>query len=87
MSATVSAQIMVTPLLVYKTGLLSFVSLPTNMLILIFIPITMFLGFAVGIIGMINTTLSIPLGWISYALLQYEIQVIEFFAKISNVSL
>ena len=87
MSATVSAQIMVTPLLVYKTGLLSFVSLPTNMLILIFIPITMFLGFAVGIIGMVNTTLSIPLGWISYALLQYEIWVIEFFAKISNVSL
>ena len=49
-SATISAQIAVLPLLVYKTGLFSIVGLPVNFLILPFIPLTMFLGFAVGIL-------------------------------------
>ncbi len=41
-SATLSTQIFVLPLLLYKTGVLSFVSLPANLLILPFIPVTMF---------------------------------------------
>lgn len=85
MSATVSAQVMVTPLLVYKTGMISLVSLPANMLILIFIPVTMFFGFATGFVGMASAALSVPFGWISYAFLQYEIWIIEFFAKVPNV--
>ena len=81
-AATISAQIFVLPLLVYKTGLVSIVGLPVNFLILPFIPLTMFFGFATGISGMISGVLSAPLGWISYALLQYELFIVDIFAKL-----
>lgn len=81
-SATISAQIAVLPLLVYKTGLFSIVGLPVNFLILPFIPLTMFFGFAVGITGMLNALLSAPFGWASYGLLQYELFIVDIFAKL-----
>ena len=81
-SATISAQIAVLPLLVYKTGLFSIVGLPVNFLILPFIPLTMFFGFAVGILGMFSSLLSPPFAWASYALLQYELFIVDIFAKL-----
>ena len=81
-SATVSAQIAVLPLLVYKTGLISLVGLPVNFLILPFIPLTMFFGFATGIFGMINYFLSLPFAWASFILLQYELFIVDIFAKL-----
>lgn len=81
-SATISTQIFVLPLLLYKMGLFSVVSLPVNLLILIFVPITMFFGFITGGLGMISTALSVPFGWISYAFLQYELWVVEIFAQL-----
>jgi len=81
-SATISAQIAVLPLLVYKTGIISLVGLPVNFLILPFIPLTMFLGFAVGIFGMINYFISLPFAWASYTLLQYELFIVDIFAKL-----
>lgn len=81
-SATISAQIAVLPLLVYKTGLFSIVGLPVNFLILPFIPLTMFLGFAVGILGIFSALLSAPFAWASYALLQYELWIVDIFAKL-----
>ena len=81
-SATVSAQIAVLPLLVYKTGLISLVGLPVNFLILPFIPLTMFFGFATGIFGMINYFLSLPFAWASFILLKYELFIVDIFAKL-----
>src|SRR3989344_3259799 len=81
-SATISAQIAVLPLLVYKTGLVSLVGLPVNFLILPFIPLTMFFGFAVGIFGMISYFLSLPFAWASFVLLQYELFIVDIFAKL-----
>ena len=81
-SATISAQIAVLPLLVYKMGAVSLVGLPVNFLILPFIPLTMFFGFAVGITGMFSALLSAPFAWASYALLQYELFIVEIFAKL-----
>ena len=85
-SATVSAQIAVLPLLVYKTGLFSVVGLPVNFLILPFIPLTMFFGFATGIFGMFNTLISLPFAWASYGLLQYELFIVGIFAKLPFVA-
>jgi len=85
-SATISAQIAVLPLLIYKTGIVSVVGLPVNFLILPFIPLTMFLGFAVGILGAASYLISIPFAWASYALLQYELFVIDIFSKIPFAS-
>jgi len=81
-SATLATQIFVLPLLLYKMGMFSVVSLPVNLLVLIFVPITMLFGFITGGLGMLSTALSIPFGWISYAFLQYELWVVKIFAKL-----
>lgn len=80
--STLSAQIFVFPLLLYKTGLLSVVSLPVNLLVVMFIPITMFFGFLAGGIGMINSFLAIPFSWIAYVFTRYELGIVNWFAKI-----
>lgn len=85
-SATTSAQIFVLPLLLYKMGIFSVVSIPVNLLVLIFVPATMFFGFLTGIIGMFSALLSVPFGWISFAFLQYELWIVETFAKLPFAS-
>ncbi len=81
-SATISTQIFVLPFILYKMGLLSVVALPVNLLILIFVPITMFFGFISGVIGFISHFLAIPFGWIAYALSSYELWVVNIFSKL-----
>ena len=71
-SVTSAAYIFVMPFILYKMGNLSIVALPTNVLILPFIPITMLLGFLSGIFSFIWYFLAIPFGYISYFLLHYE---------------
>lgn len=85
-SATVATQIFVLPFLLYKMGLFSVVSLPVNLLVLIFVPMTMFFGFITGGLGMISAALSVPFGWISYVFLQYELWVVDFFANLPLAS-
>lgn len=81
-SATVSTQVFVLPLLLYKMGMFSVVSLPVNLLILILVPITMIFGFITGGLGVISAAISVPFGWLSYAFLQYELWMVEIFAKL-----
>lgn len=85
-ASTISAQVFVLPLLLYKMGNLSLVALPVNFLILIFIPLTMILGFLTAGFGMLSQLLSIPLGWASYLFLRYEVFVVEFFAGLPFAS-
>ncbi len=85
-SATVATQIFVLPLLLYKMGMFSVVSIPVNLLVLIFVPTTMLLGFVAGGLGMLSTLLSVPFGWASYAFLRYELGVVEAFAKLPFAS-
>jgi competence protein ComEC len=80
LASTLSAQLFVLPLIIYKMGLISFVGLPTNILILPIIPITMLFGFLTGIIGFFSGILSLPFGLISYLLTHYIIFVAKFFA-------
>jgi competence protein ComEC len=86
LSATVATQIFVLPLLLYKTGIFSVVALPVNLLILAFMPITMFLGFVTAGAGMIWGALAIPFGWLSYAITQYELFVVKIFANLPFAS-
>ena len=53
-TSTISTQIFVLPFFLYKMGMFSVVSLPVNLLVLIFVPITMFFGFLAGGIGFIS---------------------------------
>ncbi len=85
-ASTVSATISVLPILLYLTGVLSLVSLPTNILILLFIPIVMLLVFITGIFGFVSLLLSIPFGYISYLLLSYILFIIHFLGSLSFAS-
>jgi competence protein ComEC len=81
-SATISAQILVLPLILYKMGLLSLVALPANIFVLAFIPTTMLFGFITGLFGFFWLPLSIPFAWISWLLLAYIINISSFFANL-----
>jgi competence protein ComEC len=81
-SSTISAQILVLPLLLYKMGIFSFVALPANILILAFISTVMLFGFLTGIIGFVSLIVSLPFAWVSWFLLSYMIKVSEFFASL-----
>jgi len=81
-SVTVAVYIFVLPFILYKMGNLSLVALPANILILAFIPFTMGLGFFTSFLGLLWYPLSVPLGFISYLFLKYELAVISFFSQL-----
>lgn len=83
---TISAQLAVLPLLIYLFGRVSIISPVTNILVLIAVPYAMAAGFATGIAGFLWEPLSHTFGWATWILLEYQIRVIEFFAKIPFAS-
>lgn len=86
-SMTMAATISVLPILLYSTGIFSFVSLPANILILPFIPMTMFFGLMTGVVGFLSSTLSLPFALIADFLLSYMLRVIHFFASLPFASI
>jgi competence protein ComEC len=85
-ATTISATIMVLPLLLYSTGVFSIVSLPANVLILPLIPLTMLASFMTGLVGFVSYTIALPLGFIAHLLLSYILGVIHFFASLPFAS-
>ena len=85
-ASTLATQIFVLPILLYRTGIFSTVSLPVNLLILMFVPITMLAGFLVGGIGLLSFYLATPFSWLAWGLLQYELSVIAFFNRLPFAS-
>lgn len=81
MNVTFAAYIFVLPFVLYKMGNLSLVALPANILVLPFIPFTMFLGFLTGFVGLFSYFLSVPLGYLSYLFLHFELGVIHLFSN------
>lgn len=77
---TISAQIAVAPLLIYYFKNFPLVSLPTNMLILPFIPAAMFAGFISGLAGMAFLSLGQAVGWFAWAITAYQIEIVKIFA-------
>ena len=77
---TLSAQVAVAPLLIYYFGNFSLISLPTNILILSFLPYAMLAGFIAGLAGMIFSPLGQLVGYIAWAITSYQIWVVEYFS-------
>lgn len=86
-ATTIAATITVLPILLYSTGVLSIVSLPANILILPFIPLTMMLVFISGIVGFISSFMAIPFAYLSHLILKYILAIIHFFASLPFASL
>ncbi len=81
-SSTIATQITVLPYLIYNMGILSLVSLPVNVLILGTIPLTMFLGFITGVLGLFSLYLSFIPAFFTYILLWYQLTVVHIGASI-----
>ena len=86
-SVTAAAYIFVLPFILYKMGNLSLVALPANFLVLPFIPLTMLFGFLTGFVGLLWHGFAVPVGYLAYLLLHWELAVINFFAHVPFASL
>lgn len=80
--ATLATQVFVLPFLLYKTGVLSIVALPVNLLVLSAIPATMLTGFLAGMVAFLSNTLAFPIAFAAYLLLDYELKIVEFFSHL-----
>lgn len=81
--STISTQIFVLPLLMASSGYISLVSLPANILILGFVPLTMFFGFVTGLAGFLSGIASQIFSYPTYWLLSWELGIVNFFSKFS----
>lgn len=77
---TLSAQLAVAPLLIQNFGQFSLTSIAANILILEFVPLTMFLGFLLAGAGLLSHYLGFLIALPINILLQYEVYVIKLFS-------
>lgn len=82
LAATLAAQIFALPIIAYNFGQISLISPLANILILPAIPITMLVGFIGGAAGLIWLLPAKLIGYLAWALLSYEIKVVEILARI-----
>ncbi len=83
---TISAQIMVVPLVVWYFKSISIIALPVNILVLPFIPLLMLLGFLTGAIGWILPPLGQLLGILTVMVSSLILGIIRFAAGLSWAS-
>ncbi|MFZ2226138.1 MAG: ComEC/Rec2 family competence protein [Candidatus Moraniibacteriota bacterium] len=79
---SLSAQILVLPIILFNFQTLSLISPVTNILVLPILPITMLIGFLAVATSFIFQPLAIFFSWLSYLPLRYEISVINYFANL-----
>lgn len=84
--STVAAQISVLPLLLHMTGILSWTSLPANILVLPFVPLAMFLSFIAGGVGILFTELAPIVAYPAHLLLLYIVSIAEQFSSLPYAS-
>ena len=80
--STISTQIIVLPLILYKIGVASLIAPITNLIILPLIPLTMILGFLAGIVGMLTPIIATPFAFSTYVLTGFELAVVKWFSEI-----
>ncbi len=85
--ATISTQVAVLPLILYYMGDLSVVAVLVNILVLPAVPIAMLFVFFTGLLGIFSTPASLPLGWVSYLILEYILRVVDVFANMPFAAL
>ena len=83
---TISAQILVLPLLIYYFGNFSVISIPANLIILPTIPVTMLLGFIAGVAGLITPILGQIVGYFAWCLATIQLRLVLLFATLSWAS-
>ncbi|MDP3954593.1 MAG: ComEC/Rec2 family competence protein [bacterium] len=84
---TISAQLMVLPLLIFYFKNISLVSLPANILILPMVPFNMLLGFITGLAGIATPFLGVFIGNFAWALSSVVLGIIKLFARVPFASI
>lgn len=84
---TVSAQIMVLPLILFYFHNLSLVALPANLLILPLVPLGMLAGFVTGIAGIILPVLGLVVGSVAWLVSSLVIFLARFFSGLPFTTL
>jgi competence protein ComEC len=80
LTATVTTQLFVLPLLLFQIGAFSVVSVIVNVLVLPMVPVAMFFTFVAGVGGMLVTELGILLGFVAHLSLSYIILIAKLFS-------
>lgn len=76
--STIATQVVVLPLLLFQTGILSLIALPANLLVLPLIPLTMFTGFIAGVVALLSPSLGFIVGLPAYGLLSWILGVAKY---------
>jgi competence protein ComEC len=84
---TIAAQLAVLPLLLLHGLSLSLVSLPTNLLVLPVIPVSMVCGVFIWLVGIVSASLAFPLTALAYFFLEYVFRVVDFFSSLPFASI
>jgi len=82
LTATLSAIIATTPLILFQFGRLSIVALPVNLLVLWTIPFLMLGGFLAVIFSFIFFPLGQVIAWITWVGMKYVVVIVEFFGNL-----
>src|SRR3989344_4800869 len=85
-ATTVAAQLFVLPALLYYTGVLSFVSVPVNIIFLPFVPLAMLLGFITGMLALIHPFVALVPAFAADTLLRAMIWLAEVSASLPQAS-
>jgi competence protein ComEC len=81
-ATTISVQLYVLPALLYFTGVLSFVSLPINVLVLPMVPLAMLLGFVAGALALVHPYVALVPALAADSLLRAIIWLVETAASL-----
>lgn len=79
LAMTLGTQIFTLPFIVYKMGEISVVALIPNLLVLPLVPFAMLGGFLAGMAGLVWEPLGLPFAWITRAMLEYAVFVVDIF--------
>lgn len=82
LSTTISAQLSVTPYLVYLVGTFSVIALPANIFVLPVVPFIMIFGFISVAVSFISSLIAFPFVSITHAFLFYLITAVSFFGAL-----
>jgi competence protein ComEC len=84
--STLSAIIFTLPLILFSFQRLSIVAPLVNLLVLPVIPISMLFGFVMFLSSLVHTFFGQVIGWFTWLLLKYVVEVVELFASFSWAS-
>ncbi len=87
LGVTLSAQVLVIPLIIYHFGRFSLISPVANVLILPLIPYAMLFGFLTNLLAILSDMLGKITGIVTFLILDYVIKIIHFLAQFRFASL